>query len=433
MKSKRIVWIDLLKAVGFFLVILGHLEVNKVLDTWIYAFHMPLFLLATGLTFNIEKSYKTSFKDYAFVRFKRLIIPYFWMQMISLTILYMRRLILGGKIPDLSEYIVGILLSNTQINKYSPAPALYYVVLLFLAEIGLWFIVRFTKGDKKTMFFVLTLLLPLSLLNQKKAGLFHINVVPVAMMIIFIGRLLMDAYNNGLKEKLERLSPVIYAEICAGMLIVGSVLAYFNERASLHANRYGKDFTVYVICALLMNIGLSLILMKVSEMLPSKILSIFVYVGQSTLFYLGIHSQFRDIAEQIGRKFTDIQSWPFLIITTLVLYFLLIPLSKLTEKYFPFIVGKSTVKPNQKQKLCQAFMVFFAFANVFYVAIFHLSQAVMPSFIATLAGKIVIYSFATVIWVALSLGISEAVRRYVPLAFLIEKPKKQISKKVNKS
>ena len=430
MKSKRIVWIDLLKAVGFFLVIFGHLEVNKLLDTWIYAFHMPLFLLATGLTYNIEKSYKTSFKDYAFVRFKRLIIPYFWMQMISLTMLYMRRLILGGDIPDLSEYIVGILLSNTQINKYSPAPALYYVVLLFLAEIGLWFIIRFSKGDKKTMFFVLFLLLPLSLLNKKKAGVFHINVVPVAMMIIFIGRLLMDAYNNGLKKKLEELSPVIYSALCAGMLVVGSVLAYFNERASLHANKYGKDFTVYILCALLMNIGLALILMKASEMLPSKILGIFVYVGQSTLFYLGIHSQFRDISEQIGRKITDIQSWPFLIITTLVLYFLLIPLSKLTDKHFPFIVGKSTVKPDRKQKLCQTFMVFFAFANVFYVSVFHLSQAVMPAFIATLAGKIVIYSIATVIWVGLSLGISEAVRRFVPLAFLIEKPQ---SKKVSKS
>lgn len=44
MARNRIDWIDTLKGLGIFLVFLGHTAlINKVIDHYIYSFHMPLF------------------------------------------------------------------------------------------------------------------------------------------------------------------------------------------------------------------------------------------------------------------------------------------------------------------------------------------------------------------------------------------------------
>lgn len=423
MKNKRIVWIDLYKAVGFFFVLFGHLEIPENFTVWVYSFHMPLFLLATGLTFNIEKTYRANFKDYLSVRFKRLIVPYFWLQMISLAILFLRRTVLGGSVPDLTDYLCGILISNTQINQYSPGPALYYIVLLFFAEIAFWAVIKVAKGNKRNIFFVLFLLLPISFINRGRSGPMHLFVVPVAMMIIFVGRMLMDAYNDGLKEKLSALSPLKYSALCIALLAVGTLLAFLNGRSSLHTNKYGKDFAVYILCALAMNVAIALIVMRVSERLPDKIQNMYVYVGQSTLFYLGAHSQIKNVFEQIGRRFTDIESWPFIIVTVFILYFLLIPLSKITDRCFPFVVGKSTVNPSARQKFGQIFMTFFAFAPVFYMTVFQISRTYLSAFASTAMGTAVIYSAATVLWAVLCLVIREVADRIAPVVYLIEKPK----------
>lgn len=417
MNNNRIVWIDKLKAIGFFFVILGHLDINTKFQLWIYSFHMPLFLLVTGLTFNLEKTYKTDFKTFFLTRFKRLIIPYIWMSMISLTILYLRRLIIGGGIPDLSDYLMSILIANTRITNLAPSPALYYVVLLFFAEIGLWFIVKLAKNNKTYIFLLLLAVLPASLLTINAKVVLHLNVVPVAMFLIFIGRILMDLYKSGFKEKIEALSNDRYIFICALMLIIGSALAFINQRISIHANKYGREFIAFLVCALLINIALALITMK----LPDS--RLFTYIGQSTLFYMGLHTELKNLLEQIGRTFTDIEGAEFITAAVLILFFGLAPLSKITDKYFPFVAGKPTTVKNRKTLLCQTFMTFFAFATVFYTAVTQLAAAYLPSLISGALPKVGFYAAATVIWALVCLVFCIAAQKIFPAVFLIEKPR----------
>ena len=44
-KDNRVGWIDCLKALGIYLVILGHTLKDSYLSVWIYSFHMPLFFI----------------------------------------------------------------------------------------------------------------------------------------------------------------------------------------------------------------------------------------------------------------------------------------------------------------------------------------------------------------------------------------------------
>lgn len=46
--EKRIDWIDYAKAIGIFLVVVGHTYAGNALTNWIYSFHMPLFFFLSG-------------------------------------------------------------------------------------------------------------------------------------------------------------------------------------------------------------------------------------------------------------------------------------------------------------------------------------------------------------------------------------------------
>ena len=49
MKTVRLEYIDIIKGIGIFLVVLGHTTQNKELFNLIYAFHMPLFFIISGM------------------------------------------------------------------------------------------------------------------------------------------------------------------------------------------------------------------------------------------------------------------------------------------------------------------------------------------------------------------------------------------------
>lgn len=46
--ENRDIAIDIAKAVGILLVVLGHYDIPKCLNTWIFSFHMPLFIFLSG-------------------------------------------------------------------------------------------------------------------------------------------------------------------------------------------------------------------------------------------------------------------------------------------------------------------------------------------------------------------------------------------------
>ena len=76
MKSNRIVWIDYLKVIAIYWVVLGHQPItNHNVHDWIFSFHVPVFFIISGY---LMKNYKF---DWLFVwkNFKKLIlviVPY---------------------------------------------------------------------------------------------------------------------------------------------------------------------------------------------------------------------------------------------------------------------------------------------------------------------------------------------------------------------
>lgn len=53
--KKRILWIDVLRGIAMFLVVYGHTSQNAEIKKYIYAFHMPLFFIISGMTSAFQK------------------------------------------------------------------------------------------------------------------------------------------------------------------------------------------------------------------------------------------------------------------------------------------------------------------------------------------------------------------------------------------
>ena len=72
--KRRVLWIDVARGIGLLSVFIAHLRFPFA-SAWMHTFAMPLFFFLSGLLYPGCEKY--SFKVFAWLRFKRLVIPYF--------------------------------------------------------------------------------------------------------------------------------------------------------------------------------------------------------------------------------------------------------------------------------------------------------------------------------------------------------------------
>lgn len=162
-KNKTLVEFNYLRAIGIFLVVLGHsfpyideINVNfyKYIHSLIYSFHMPLFILISGifayktLSINSMKEYKS----FIIGKFKRLMIPYFVISMLTIPI----KLVLN-KFSErpiiLSEIIKDIILYPWN----NPIIFFWFIYVLFLIFLFTPIVVRLNKYLVLGIFFLLSI------------------------------------------------------------------------------------------------------------------------------------------------------------------------------------------------------------------------------------------------------------------------------------
>ena len=326
----RIVWIDQIKGIAFFFVILGHLSLEPTFKSWVFSFHMPVFFFATGCTYNIDKILRTPFKDYLLKLSKRLLIPYVWMQLLSVVLRYIELARIRHKPVPLVTYLLGIFVGDSNLMN-APSNPLYFVLLLFLAELVLFLLVKLSQGDGRKLAVFCAVLLPFSLLSQKVHTPWHINAVPAVIAMILLGRLLMQVYRKN-QARIESLEPVRRFALIAALFSVGALLWFFNGRFGLHGNSYGREFLCAIASAVCTSTALALLVMRLPE------LRLLTFVGKNTLFYMGFHKPVLLLLEALFREWKN-EQW-FVWTAAVVCYFLLIPAVLVCEKSAPFVLGK---------------------------------------------------------------------------------------------
>lgn len=172
-KEERIVWIDYIKVFACILVVLGHLLqslqkagidnhelVTNFIIWFIYLFHMPLFMAASGFLYSkVEKiNSKKDYKNFVIKKLVNLGVPYLTFYIIYLVI----NVIFAKSVnsPKGMKELIGIL--N---NPMSPYWFLYALFSIFLVTPILE---KICRNNKKSVLFIFLALKIISLFYTPK-------------------------------------------------------------------------------------------------------------------------------------------------------------------------------------------------------------------------------------------------------------------------
>lgn len=281
---ERIGWIDALRGFAILLIVLGHAFSDpSPIENWVYACHIPLFLLISGMVFSPGES----FGRFAWKRFRTIMVPYFCFGTISILIYallgkYAEGAMLHGlNVSPLWQNVLNLLWGNAKDNAMRWNRPLWFLPMFFLMTLVAHCLLR--RSSVRRMLAALCACIAaawlaggwLSRLNLP----WHMETVPFLLPFLLIGRLLREAL-----PALERSKPVPRFFAGAALLALGIVLVPLNGRVTYSGDSFGRSYGLFVLIALLFCGGLvSIASLRCQGFAPLNA------IGQSTLGILVTH------------------------------------------------------------------------------------------------------------------------------------------------
>lgn len=325
--KKRIEWIDSLRGLAMFFVILGHAftDHKNVIRNYIYSFHMPLFFFISGLTY---KKKDISFKDYLKSKCKGLLLPYLFINIFVLLIKYGLSLVFNvyKNINLLASF-------KAFIKGFGSIPCIqsWFLLTLLLVDIMFYLLKKIFKDDKQLTVGVLLIFTLGYYVSKMKFSFdipWHANTALIALIYYYGGYMFMkyiDKYKFILESKWSYL-----------IILIAFPIAYYlqaiNGRVSMNANNYkniflflSSSFVTIVSLVVLINLAMN----------KDKL---FKGVGINSMFYLGYHAFLLTL---VGKYIPILLSNNLLTILTSFLDLLILyPIGLLVAKRIPIMVGK---------------------------------------------------------------------------------------------
>lgn len=343
----RINWIDNIKFLGIFLVIIGHcIPFESALSKYIYSFHMPLFFFLSGLVFNSSKH--KNFKEFLSKKAKSILIPYFSFSIFA----YIFWLLISSKLTKSSigvnplQPLIGIFYSNSIGNWMIYDGPLWFLTCLFLVEIQFYFVDKFTKNSIKKLIFVLLMYALIGEADSKFMTFrfpwsFDVSLTSV----VFFG------CGFIFKVKIEQLREIFINKkngiIKVLPLLILSMVYLFNTHIEMNYNIYGNILYFYI-SALSGIVFYSIIFMLI---LDYKIKFI-NFIGRNTIILLSLHLVFincvRGLIFFIFKIPMNIltNSEPIGLLLAVICIIAFLPICYFINNYMPFLIGRRSTKIN---------------------------------------------------------------------------------------
>lgn len=327
-------YIDTIKAVGIFLVILGHHQ--TIFTQYIYSFHMPLFFFLSGI---FHKNY-SSYKVFLEKKIKSLIIPYFFF---AIT-LFLYWAIIARNFGEIKTKNISILeslkgifmgMDMTGVSSMEWGIILWFLLTLFIITNIYYFISKFNN----TLFIILVNIF-LGIIgfyyNYYKPSYFdiwHFTVALNAIQFYSIGAIL--------KNKILNLSKISYGYIVL-LFVINYVGCYYNGKIDMQSLNYGNNMLLFYITAF-SGIGFIICLIRNLE-IYTKFLD---FIGKNTLIILSYHEKcmvFIKMAFIIMGSTLIYDNTIYNIFFSIIQLVLCVPIIMVLNKYFPKFVGKYNKK-----------------------------------------------------------------------------------------
>ena len=128
----RLIWVDVLKAFGIVLMVMGHIGFGGTFGKWIHSFHMPLFFVISGFFF----SSKLRFSDFVRKKAFSLLVPYFAFGIVDFVFFLL--ISLAKREPISFKPLFHLFFLNQE--EMGLSGALWFLTALFLSECVFFFI-----------------------------------------------------------------------------------------------------------------------------------------------------------------------------------------------------------------------------------------------------------------------------------------------------
>lgn len=271
-KNKRIDLYDIVKGIGILLVVSAHIFDSDLYHKIVYAFHMPLFLIITGMLIDLTKSSQKPLIKLFVSKFKSLMIPYIITELICIPLYYFR----GGYSVNDIYWIV----TDSLFLYVTKGAATWFLLGLFLAEMIYYLLLKcipnkFIVMAIVTLGYVISLTIPVS--NH------HIRLIMRSISMMFF---VMIGHQFAAFFKKERKFSINLI-----FLAVFFATALLNDNLNMVVLQYGNPFlsTLSSITGSALLISVSSYISKSKFKLINQLKNYFIFWGQETVIVICTH------------------------------------------------------------------------------------------------------------------------------------------------
>lgn len=238
-KKQRIDFVDIYRAIGVILMIMGHIGFGDLFNHFIHAFHMPMFFLISGFLFNAEKNKDCSIVEFIKKKAKALIIPYFVFAVLHIP----AWIALDG---FSWKPLLNVLFFSTK--ELPIADALWFLVALFWVDVIYFFLNRFCKKQAVLHVIIAVLAVVGCLINTLFSFVLPLALGPalVGLGLFHIGQLTKKYKEKKFMAKAINMPWYIWI-VCVG---VACVLIFLNGYINMRSEKYAIIPLFFIVAVL---------------------------------------------------------------------------------------------------------------------------------------------------------------------------------------
>lgn len=333
---KRIQWVDIAKAIGIFMIVLGHTVDEGPVKQYVYSFHIPLFFFLSGATFRVKgKPFGAFIKDKA----RALLVPYAVFALVSQLVYVLMQAVAsgvmqGGRSFSMRDAWLGLLLGNAEANR-----GLWFLPCLFLMSILLYPIIRqMEENPARGRWIALAAAAASAAYTFLDGTLFEIGNLPwkldAALKLLgfaLAGRVFLRRVNEAFVRRWDVRAGALVLMLCGG-----AAGLLWNERIKYLGSVYGNVWVFYLssVCSVL---GVCVLIAGMPGCRPLE------YAGRRTLAILVMHKfpiLFFEWICPVVKNWLKAGFLPAEILVAALAIFLCCVAEKIIIKICPYALGK---------------------------------------------------------------------------------------------
>lgn len=339
-KARREEWLDVLKCIVMYLVVIGHASNSNSPEEYryyIYAFHMPFFFAISGMSYYFQTRYKEyAFSEMLLNKSRTLLWPYLTLNLVAIPIWLLNYRILSYRDESIGELIGAVFYSNQKMFS-SATNATWFILTLFLVVMAFFLLNMWAKGNEHYLTLVILIIASfgytMTFRDEKFATPWHLDTVPIALMLFLFGFLFvkhLDFFKKIMGRGRRQLLWLIL------LFPIAFCCAKYNVKITMASNQYGS-FLLFLGSV----IGFGGICIILSMNLPP--LRILKFIGRNTITYLALHApcfRFMAVYSDVTKEFKS--EHPILLGT--MVFILMIPVAWIIERCLPWLIGRKRKK-----------------------------------------------------------------------------------------